>query len=112
MAQRVLDRARALAPVDTGRLRASLRIRRTLTWRGPGATIGTDVNYAAFVHDGTAPHVIRPKRKKALKFKMGSRTVIVAKVNHPGTRANPFLTKALRQVSAQQGWTFRRGRGL
>ncbi|GHA94685.1 hypothetical protein [Streptomyces chryseus] len=50
-----------------------------------------------FVLDGTRPHVIRPRRAKALRFDMGGRMVFATKVNHPGTRANNFLGEALRE---------------
>ncbi|MEW2127109.1 HK97 gp10 family phage protein [Streptomyces sp. NPDC007259] len=107
-ARQVLNRAKVLAPVDTGRLRASIRIesRRTLTLRSV-YTIGSDVHYAPYVNDGTRPHVIRPKRAKALRFNVGGRTVFAAVVNHPGTRANPFLDRALREVAASRGYSFR-----
>jgi HK97 gp10 family phage protein len=107
-ARKVQNRAKVLAPVDTGRLRASIRVKRTLTLRGPSAVVGTDVQYAPMVENGTGPHVIRPVRRKALRFKMGGRTVIVAKVNHPGTRPRPFLSRALREVAANEGWDYRR----
>lgn len=107
-ARRVLNRAKVLAPVDTGRLRASIRIesRRTFTLRTV-YTIGSDVFYAPYVNDGTRPHLIRPKTKQALKFTIGGRTVFAKVVHHPGTRANPFLDRALREVAAARGYTFR-----
>jgi hypothetical protein len=107
-ARQVLNRAKILAPVDTGRLRASIRIesRRTLTLRTI-YTIGSDVFYAPYVNDGTRPHQIRPKTKKALKFRVGGRTVFAAVVNHPGTRPNPFLDRALREIAASRGYSFR-----
>lgn len=107
-ARRVLNRARVLAPVDTGRLRASIRIesRRTLTLRTI-YTIGSDVSYAPYVNDGTRPHKIRPKTKKALRFRVGGKTVFAAVVNHPGTKANPFLDRALREVAASRGYRFK-----
>lgn len=107
-ARRVLNRAKVLAPVDTGRLRASIRIesRRTFTLRTV-YTIGSDVSYAPMVNDGTRPHLIRPKTKQALKFQVGGRTVFAKVVHHPGTRANPFLDRALREVAAARGYTFR-----
>lgn len=104
----VVNRAKVLAPVDTGRLRASIRTERRsflgfrLRW-----TIGSDVDYAGYVHDGTAPHVIRPKTKSVLRFKVGGRWVYAKQVNHPGTRARPFLDRALREVAAQRGFSFR-----
>lgn len=107
-ARRVMNRAKVLAPVDTGRLRASIRIesRRTLTLRTI-YTIGSDVSYAPYVNDGTRPHKIRPKAKKALKFRVGGKTVFAAVVNHPGTKANPFLDRALREVAATRGYRFK-----
>lgn len=107
-ARQVLNRAKILAPVDTGRLRASIRIesKRTLTLRTI-YTIGSDVFYAPYVNDGTRPHQIRPKRAKALRFKVGGRTVFAAVVNHPGTKPNPFLDRALREVAASRGYQFK-----
>ncbi|MFF3096828.1 hypothetical protein [Streptomyces cyaneofuscatus] len=49
-----------------------------------------------FVLDGTRPHVIRPRRASVLRFELGGRTVFAKRVNHPGTRANNFLLRALR----------------
>ena len=73
-------------------------------------TIGSDVDYARYVNDGTSPHVIRPKTKQALRFKVGGRVVYARVVNHPGTRPNPFLDRALRDVALGEGFTVRTGR--
>ena len=58
---------------------------------GDSVAIGTNKLYAAIHQFGgkTAPHVIRPKNKKALKFG----NTIVKSVNHPGSDipARPFL---------------------
>lgn len=107
-ARQVVNRAKVLAPVDTGRLRASIRVerRRTLTLRSI-YTIGSDVEYADMVHGGTRPHIIRPRTKQVLKFQVGGRTVYAKLVHHPGTRARPFLDRALREVAAQRGYSFR-----
>jgi hypothetical protein len=64
----------------------------------------TKVNYAWFVHEGTKPHVIRPRNKKALKFKVGGRTIIVSKVNHPGTKSRPFLRTATLETAGRYRW--------
>ncbi|MCX0246409.1 hypothetical protein [Streptomyces drozdowiczii] len=107
-ARLTLNLAKLFAPVKTGRLRASGRIesRRTLGLRTI-YTIGFDVHYAPFVNDGTKPHKIRPKRAKALKFNVGGRTVFATVVNHPGTKANPFLDRALQRVAANRGYQFK-----
>lgn len=85
--------------IDTGRLRSSIRAR-PIVYRGyGGARIGTNVKYAAFVHNGTgifgprhAP--ITPRRKKFLRFTTRAGDVVFAK-KVKGMRANPFLTDAL-----------------
>lgn len=82
--------------------------RRTATLRSK-FTIGSDVEYAAFVNDGTRPHIIRPRTKQALRFVIGGRVVFAKVVHHPGTRARPFLDKALREVAASRGYSFRNG---
>lgn len=61
------------------------------------------------VNDGTRPHVIRPRAKQVLRFQVGGRTVFAKVVNHPGTKPNPFLDRALREVAAARGYSFRQG---
>lgn len=91
--------------MDTGRLRASGRIEYSgfFTFR-PKAKIVFDVDYAQFVNDGTRPHTIRPKKAKALRFVVGGQVVYAKLVHHPGTKARPFLDRALREVLRPQGW--------
>lgn len=89
----VQNEARRRAPVDTGRLRSSIVSRAEGSGRTVGYVVGTNVNYAAAVEYGTAPHVIKPKNKKAL-FWPGARHP-VGKVNHPGTKATPFMRPAV-----------------
>lgn len=109
-APQVLNRARVLAPVRTGRLRSSGKVQYSglFTFR-PKATIIFDVDYAAFVNDGTRPHVIRPKRAKVLRFTVGGQVVYAKVVNHPGTKPNPFLDRALREVAAPAGYRISNG---
>lgn len=84
-----------------------MEFRRTFTLR-PQVTIGSDVEYAALVNDGTRPHVIRPRRADGvLRFRVGGRVVYARVVNHPGTRARPFLDRALREVASSRGYSFR-----
>lgn len=107
-ARQVVNRAKVLAPVDTGRLRSSIRVeRRSFLGLRVRYTIGSDLNYAAMVHDGTRPHTIRPKRAQALRFRVGGRIVYARVVHHPGTRARPFLDRALREVTAARGYRVR-----
>jgi len=53
------------------------------------------VNYGIFVHEGTKPHIILPLRAKVLAWKYGKGMKFAKRVNHPGTKANPFLSKAV-----------------
>lgn len=48
--------------------------------------------YAAFVHGGTKPHKIKAKNKKVLASKG---KIFGKSVNHPGTKANPYLEIAM-----------------
>jgi hypothetical protein len=48
-------------------------------------------SYAVFVERGTRPHVIEPKDKKALFWPGAEHPV--KRVNHPGTKANPFMER-------------------
>lgn len=89
----VQNEARRRAPVDTGRLRSSIVSRAEGGGRNVGYVIGTNVNYAAAVEYGTAPHVIKPKYKQALYWPGAAHPV--AQVNHPGTRPQPFLRPAI-----------------
>jgi hypothetical protein len=95
-AQRVLAGARARCPVDTGRLKSSLKLTHeaglggNMQWR-----VGSDLSYALMVHEGTRPHLIHPRLRRTLRFRDGGRTIYATVVMHPGTRAQPFLTEAL-----------------
>lgn len=106
--RRTLDRSAILCPVDTGRLRASGRMKIGMGRRGPTGTVEYPVKYAAAVHDGSGPHVIRARKKKALAFKVGGRTVIVKSVHHPGSPGRPFLKMAAEEIATAEGLIFRR----
>lgn len=97
--QRVESEAKRLCPVDTGRLRSSITTELLRTGGGRlTVRIGTNVKYARAIHDGTRPHTIRPRRAGGvLRFPgRGGQIVYARSVQHPGTRARPFLRDALR----------------
>jgi hypothetical protein len=50
---------------------------------------------ASFLEYGTRPHVIRPRRAKALRWVGESGPIFATKVNHPGTRPEPWLEPAI-----------------
>lgn len=58
----------------------------------------THIEYAPVLEEGSPPHEIRPKNKKALAFiSKGGETVVVKKVNHPGTKAYRVFASVLEE---------------
>ena len=97
--RRVLARARTLVGVQSGTLLASLRRESGHTAAGPSVDVVAGVRglttYLGYHHDGTPPHVIRARRRHALRFTVGGRVMFARSVRHPGSRGTRFLTRAL-----------------
>lgn len=110
--------AKLNAPVDRGLLRN--RITATIKSNEITGRVEVKSNYGVFVHEGTKPHLIQPRNKKFLAWlpvvgmsikskrrlymtsggkvtqsKKKGMWVFAKLVNHPGTKANPFLRKAV-----------------
>lgn len=101
MITRLADRAeqimREKAPARTGALRASIQ-------KEVGekeAVIGPTVPYAVYVEFGTRPHEIRPVHARALRFEAAGEVVFAARVQHPGTRPQPFIRETADQISRE-----------
>lgn len=110
--RRVLNRGIVRTPVDTGRLRGGHQLRMRSTGLKIRAEVSNSVRYAMDVHDGTAPHVIRAKPGRALRFTVGGRTVFATAVQHPGTKPRPWLALALREtLEGRDGWRVRTSSG-
>jgi HK97 gp10 family phage protein len=89
------DAARRVA-VKTGNLRRSLHTEVLSSSRSlVRVQVGTDVAYGPFIEFGTRAHVISARPGHALFWKGAKHPV--RRVNHPGTRARPFLLPALRE---------------
>lgn len=124
---KISNRAKILCPVDTGNLRASITMKITKSGQEIIGSVGTGVNYAPYVHDGTRPHKIRAKSGKSLVFfwpAVGAVTVVPAHpfgwtghfakgsrfmvgkgyVNHPGTKGRPFLRVPLIEEGTKAGF--------
>jgi len=95
--------AKGNAPVDTGRLRASITTKLTERNGIPMVKVGTNVEYAPYVEFGTQPHVITPDTKEALQWTdpETGEPVFAKKVEHPGIEAQPFLLPAVDTVRAR-----------
>lgn len=102
--RRIATQARQDVPVRTGHLGRSIR-EGQVRMSGPRTVDGSveaTARYAAPVHEGSRPHIIRPRKAKALRFEIGGRTVFARMVRHPGTKARPFLRNAGFRVAAQE----------
>lgn len=69
--------------------------------RAPGGefrgVVKVNHHAAIYVINGTRPHIIRPRRPGGvLRFTVNGRVVYARYANHPGTKPNDFLRKALR----------------
>lgn len=59
------------------------------------------VFYGVFVRERTEPHEIRPRRAQVLRFVIDGEVVFAAKVNHPGSPANPYHERTLNSLRGQ-----------
>src|SRR5262245_30728042 len=70
--------------VDTGRLRSSITGPVPASGANPTVRVGTDVDYAVYVHEGTNPHFIFPVHKRYLSWVTPAGRVFARAVAHPG----------------------------
>ena len=120
LGERMLARSRAKAPVGKqqdaadmknynkphggAHLRDSMELRfdygidpRILI--GSRMTRGEDnVSALGLILEGTDAHGIDPKNARSLRFSSGGQVVFAAHVNHPGTKENKFVQRAIREV--------------
>lgn len=93
---------KAKAPIDTGRLRASIGTRLTPT----SAIVGTPLLYAPHVEYGTKPHFPPPAalqpwaRRHGFPKGMAGAYMVARAIAKRGTRAQPFMRPALAQSMA------------
>lgn len=98
-----VNEAKKISPYKTGNLKKDIQV---ISVNDKSVTIGntTLAPYAKFVHYGTKPHIIKVKKAKALANKK-SGLVFGKKVNHPGTKANPYLKNAFENYIRSEGFT-------
>jgi hypothetical protein len=95
MAQIVYDSAQRAADTHTktGALARSL-VNKPIPG---GRYIGHDLQaaeHAKYVHNGTRPHEIRPRRRKVLRWVSGDVYAFARKVQHPGYEGDAYLVRA------------------
>lgn len=98
-AQRVAILAKDLAPISSGRLKASVSASQSRNEHGRytfGYDVSADTPYAYYVHEGTGPSPRWPDSRKVMKWH-GSYPPVPYRdfIMHPGTPAVPFLRDAL-----------------
>jgi len=95
------------APVNKqtggGNLRQNIRTSLVSKLR---AEIISKAPYSGYVEYGTAPHIITPVNKKALANKRTGK-FFGKVVHHPGTKANPYMHRALEKSVNKIGEFFR-----
>lgn len=106
-AGRTRDRAKMnltrVGRVDTGRLRNSIDYEIQVRGSTISASVGTDVEYAKYIHDGTANNgtgYIYPRRATFLRFRPrgGPGFVYAKKVR--GIKGTPFIQDAINDLKA------------
>lgn len=98
-AQKVYGAAYATAPDDTGYLKSQLRVARSREGTGryaAGWEVQSNAPYSLFVIKGTRPHTITGNPLLGFFWPKVGQFVVFHSVQHPGTRANNFLSRALR----------------
>ena len=94
------------APKDQGLLQSTIDVGQKATTRnleakvkaGSPKTRDEGFDYAIAMEFGTDPHVITPNQAEALRFEDAEgEPVFAARVEHPGTPAQPYLRPALQE---------------
>ncbi|UJQ86549.1 tail assembly chaperone [Mycobacterium phage PenguinLover67] len=102
LTRRIANQARAAVPVRTGNLGRTIgEMPQTYTPFHVSGGVEATADYAAPVHEGSRPHLIRARRAQYLHFWWHGREVFRKSVWHPGTRSRPFLRTSATRVAAQ-----------
>lgn len=84
------------APQDHGRLAGSFFVKK----KGPRLySVYSDVVYADVQDKGSDPYVIKPRRKKALRFVVKGQTIFAKRVKHPGIKGKRYVDKSIKQTT-------------
>ncbi|MEU1550199.1 hypothetical protein [Nocardia sp. NPDC005745] len=97
LGRRIVFNAKQRVNVRSGELRDSMGHNVTTEPSRAQLVVFARARHAAWVHDGTRPHEIRPLNAKALRFEVGGRVVFARRVWHPGYAGNPFLRDAVNE---------------
>lgn len=98
MAIKLEQSAKPKVPVDTGALRADVKVQEM---RNLYAKVGTLKQYGLYVHEGTKPHFPPVSALTGWAKRHGVSPFAVARgISRKGTKARPFLTEALNETES------------
>lgn len=106
--RQVLNRATVLTPVRHGRLRLGNQMRVYQRGQLVVGEVFNETEYAKAVHDGTPAYTVRPRHKKALRFKYGGKIVFAKSAQIPARKGRPWIYRAMVEVAAPRGYTVTR----
>lgn len=93
-AEQTTTLAKTRVQVRTGKTRSTIRVKNaSLRKAAVEAKEG-----ARFLEAGAKPHVIKPRRFKAMRWNAQGQPMFAKKVSHTGMRARPFLKRSGRDV--------------
>lgn len=98
VAESALGAARQLVPVRSGRLSRSLRIEPRGRLERHVVMGGARAPHAPYVEHGTRPHLIRPRRARALRFEVDGEIIYARLVHHPGTSPMEVMARAAEEA--------------
>lgn len=105
-ARLTLADAKQRTPVDTGALRQSHTMGPiTHTPSKTTVEISANTTYAMAVHEGSRPHIIRPKNAKVLTWNGPQGRIFARSVHHPGSKGRPWLLNAAQSQAGRLGFT-------
>lgn len=107
---------KAEAPHKTGKYISSIGYQTFIHGKDMGFRIYAAQPLTTYLTQGTRPHVIMAKRSSVLAFfweggPRGAGMYFFKVVHHPGTKANPFIEKALQKFSPEPQASFMRMAG-
>lgn len=102
-ASRVQMGMRFRVRVRTGKLLSTIRKHPGVSATSQHVDIlagGRGANYVLTEEYGSRPHVIRARRRKALRIPVGGGVIFRRQVRHPGTVGTHFMTRSLPLAAA------------
>ena len=90
-AEKAVELAQSRAPKRTGYLASQI----SSVVDKNAVTVSAKAPYSAYVEFGSKPHLIEPRRARALRFEVDGGVVYSKRVHHPGTQPQPYLFPAV-----------------